>query len=131
LHNRTRAHIRRQVQGIRAETYLQFHCVKWTTMAGKRGKYVTPANFTRGWRNFFHIQLNWYLFIPHILWKNSINGADSNEQGCTNAWRPVNIVRWLLILSAQLLQFSPLPDHNVHHCIRIKQNAPDRVVFTW
>jgi len=38
---------------------------------------------------FFYIQLNWYLFIPHFLWKNSINGADSNEQGCTNPWCPL------------------------------------------
>jgi len=39
------------------------------------------------------------------------------------------IVQWPVVLSAQLLQISPLRDQNVHHFIRIEQNAQDTSGF--
>jgi len=75
LHNRTRANVRRQVKGIRAETYLHFVFVKWTTMAGKRKSTSLQKTSHVGDDFFFYIQLNWYLFIPNFLRKKSINGG--------------------------------------------------------
>jgi len=53
----------------------------------------------------------------------TVTSGAAQIPGARSAGR-LNIVQWLLVLSAQSLQFSPLPDQNVHHFTRIEQNAP-------